>query len=207
VGAGRVPRLPRRLLDQEARPTWAYFRSLLQALEWQGPGGRWILKSGQHLLDLDEITEVFPDAGFVWTHRDPAQLVPSFLSLVACLRQGTNARPVDLPRLAEECLEMIDATLTRAMASRVVQRGDRILHVPYRDLVDDPVGTVERILDRFEMPIDDGISRRMRAWTAAHPQNRWGRHVYDLEPFGLDADDVRRRYTDYTSRFIAANRT
>jgi hypothetical protein len=53
------------------------------------------------------------------------------------------------------------------------------------------------------MPVVEGTSQRMRAWMTAHPQSRWGRHVYGLEPFGLDVEDVRGRYAEYTSRFIA----
>jgi hypothetical protein len=193
----------RRLLGQDTRPVYESLRSLLQALQWQTPGGRWILKTGQHLLDLDVIAEVFPDAGFVWTHRDPTELVPSFLSTAACFRQGTNARPVDLPHLARNCLEIVDAALARAMESKVVKQGDRVLHVPYPGLVTDPIGTATRVCERFDLPVDDDTSRRMHTWSTANPQERWGRHWYDLGPFGVDAGDVSRRYAEYSSRFIA----
>jgi hypothetical protein len=193
----------RRLLDQDTRPVYEYLRSLLQALQWQAPGGPWILKTGQHLLDLDVIAEVFPDAGFVWTHRDPSELVPSFLSTVTCFRSGTHAGPLDLRRLAGSCLGMIDVALSRAMESKVVSQGDRILHVPYARLVEDPIGAATRVLERFELPLDDDAPERMRAWMTTNPQDRWGRHSYGLEPFGLEARDVSRRYSDYTSRFIA----
>jgi hypothetical protein len=193
----------RRLLDQDTRPVYEYLRSLLRALQWQAPGGRWILKTGQHLLDLDVIAEVFPDAGFIWTHRDPGELVPSFLSIAACFRRGTQARPVDLPHLAENSLEVIDAALTRGMESKVVRQGERILHVPYTRLVEDPIGTATRIAERFDLPVDDDAQRRMRSWKTANPRDRWGRHRYGLEGFGLDGADVTRRYAEYTSRFLA----
>jgi hypothetical protein len=193
----------RHLLEQDARPTYEYLRALLQALQWQAPGGSWILKTGQHLLDLDVIAEAFPDAGFVWTHRDPAELVPSFLSTIACLRSGSHARPMDLPRLAGNCLEMVDAALTRAMQSKVVREGDRIVHLPYTRLVEDPAGAAADIFERFDLPLDDVAVRQMHGWVAANPQHRWGRHNYVLETFGLEARDVNSRYSEYASRFIA----
>lgn len=191
-----------RLLDQGMRPSYEYLRTLLQALQWQEPGGPWVLKTGQHLLDLDTIAKVFPDAGFVWTHRDPSELVPSFLSTVACIRSGTHPRPLDLPSLAENCLDMVGVPHDRAMKSEVVREGDRILHVSYEQLVENPVAAATRISERFDLPLDGGVADRMRDWVAANRQHRWGRHTYSLEPFGVGAEHIRDRYAEYTSKFI-----
>ena len=189
----------RRLLEQDARPTYEYLRSLLQALQWQTPGGPWILKTGQHLYNLDVIAEVFPDAGFVWTHRDPRELVPSFLSTATCIRLGAHARPVDLPRFAEAALDMIDVALARAMQSEVVRQGDRIMHLSYSRLVEDPVAVATEICERFDLAPDDDFEKRTRNWLMANGQHRQGRHIYGLEPFGLDPDQIRGRYAEYTS--------
>ena len=193
-----------RLLHQEMRPAYEYLRSLLQALHWQEPGGPWVLKTGQHLLDLDVIAEVFPDACFVWTQRDPNELVPSFLSTAACIRSGTHPQPLDLSRLAENCLEMVDVAHDRAMKSEIVRQGDRILHVAYEDLVRDPVAVATEICGRFELPLDGGVEQRMSGWVAANRQHRLGRHTYSLEPFGVDAEHIRARYAEYTERYIDA---
>ena len=44
---------------------------LLQALQWLRGPERWVLKSPQHLEQQAALIEIFPDATFVQTHRDP----------------------------------------------------------------------------------------------------------------------------------------
>ena len=43
-------------------------------------GGRantWLLKTPQHIQAIDAILKVYPDAKFVYTHRDPAEMMSS----------------------------------------------------------------------------------------------------------------------------------
>lgn len=193
----------RRLLDQDTRPVYEYLHTLLQALQWQAPGGPWILKTGQHLLDLDVIAEVFPDARFVWPHRDPSELIPSFLSTATCIRRGTHTRPTNLTQVADDCMEIVDVAFDRAMRSEVVKRGDRILHLPYTRLVEDPVAAATEIFERFGLTLDGSVEERMRCWVETNRQHRWGRHKYELGPYGVDAHHIRERYAEYRSRFVS----
>ena len=97
---------------------------------------------------------------------------------------------------------MVDVAHDRAMKSEVVRQGDRILHVSYEHLVRDPVGAATEICGRFELPLDGGVEERMSGWVAANRQHRWGRHTYSLEPFGVDAEHIRARYTEYTVEYV-----
>jgi hypothetical protein len=64
-------------------------RRQLQLLQWRSPTRRWALKYPNHVLAMDPILEVYPDACFVMTHRDPVQTLASIATLTWTLR-GTR---------------------------------------------------------------------------------------------------------------------
>ena len=53
---------------------YEYHRTVLQVLQSGGVRGRWSLKSPHHVLHLDALTAVYPDARIVVMHRDPLVL-------------------------------------------------------------------------------------------------------------------------------------
>lgn len=59
------------------RPAYAMHRRVLQQLQWQVPGARWVLKAPSHLFAMDALLHTYPDARIVQTHRDPVTVVAS----------------------------------------------------------------------------------------------------------------------------------
>ena len=55
----------------DLRPAYRTYRKVLQILQRRMPTRRWVLKSPAHLQGLPALMEVFDDARFVITHRDP----------------------------------------------------------------------------------------------------------------------------------------
>jgi hypothetical protein len=73
--------------------------------------------------------------------------------------------------------------------------------VHYRDLVRDPVATVDRIYGHFGESLGDEAADAMREHLASHPQGKHGAHAYTLDDFGLDERAVRDRFAAYVERF------
>ena len=65
----------------DLRACYAHHKQVLQLLQWHGERRRWVLKWPCHLVALDPLLEVYPDASFVITHRDPVQALASNCSL------------------------------------------------------------------------------------------------------------------------------
>ena len=59
------------MLTHRAEGMYPFHARVLQQLQWKGPKGRWIIKSPNHMVDLPDLLETYPDASVVWTHRDP----------------------------------------------------------------------------------------------------------------------------------------
>ena len=182
-------------------PAYEFHRLCLQVLQSGIPTHRWSLKTPGHIWHLDAVYAVYPDARVVWTHRDPLKVVGSVASL-NCTLHATNTDNVDFAgvgrRWRDKCLHGI-----KAGTEFRDRRGaaDTPVGLPYAQVMDDPVGSVERIYRHFGMELDDLGQRKMAAWMEENPQDRFGRHRYTVDQFGLDADELREQFADYVDRY------
>src|SRR5271165_6251187 len=67
-----------------------YERRTLKLLQWGQPRRHWRLKCPTHLLFLPHLDKAFPDARYVWTHRDPTEVILSVADLYAEFGQMTS---------------------------------------------------------------------------------------------------------------------
>jgi hypothetical protein len=185
--------------EQDLWPAYAYYRDLLKLLDWQRPGKRWLLKSPAHLWALDVLVELFPDCAIVQTHRDPREILASYCSMMGALMSIRET--YDKVELGQAVLDHLATAITRGMRTRDASDPARFLDVDYRGFLADPMATVERTYAHFALPLDGGVADAMRAHVAANPQSKHGRHDYSLAEYGLDAETVRARFAEYTSRF------
>jgi Sulfotransferase family len=188
-------------LDADYTPAYdAHFRTL-QHLQWHNPG-RWVLKYPKHLLSLDALLVRYPDAVLIWTHRDPAAVLPSAVSLTGFMRQQ-NTPDYDPVRFAREWVVVEELALHRGLATRDRDgRPERHLDVDYRTLMDDPIGTVAALCEQVGAAFDDASRRAVQQWLDGNPQDKHGVHRYTPADFGLDAERLRERFAFYTRRFL-----
>jgi hypothetical protein len=161
-----------------------------------------VLKAPAHLYGIDALFAAYPDAGVIFTHREPLEVVASASSLHTVLR-STFSDTVDPVAVGAEVTHRWAEGMRRALAARDGRcaPAERFLDVQYADLVRDPIGVVRGIYTHFDLPYSPAADARMRAFLAEHPKDKHGRHEYTLEQFGLDRDVERQRYAWYRERF------
>src|SRR5690606_11909613 len=81
-----VPEFQKWLLSGPVPGRYAAHKRILQQLQWKGPKGRWLLKSPEHLFNLEGLLGAYPDANLVWTHRDPVMALSSLSSFLLQFR-------------------------------------------------------------------------------------------------------------------------
>ena len=119
------------LLDADLTSTYRYERRVLKLLQWGEPeveGARrpWRLKCPSHLLWLDDLAEVFPDARFVMTHRDPTDVMVSVADLYCEVgRQFSDG--IDPHYLGRLNVEQWTTGMDRVLAFREVARRRPVL--------------------------------------------------------------------------------
>lgn len=187
---------------QDLTPSYVGHKQFLQHLQWRCAGEWWVLKAPAHVFGLEALFGVYPDARVVMTHRDPLPVVASLASLTAVLRSAFSDT-VDPRKVGPEMSERWGRGLMKALADRDAGRVPpaQVLDVQYRDLVADPIATVERIYAWSDLELRPEARAAMQAFLAEHRKDKHGRHEYTLEQFGLDPEEEIERYRAYSERY------
>jgi hypothetical protein len=183
----------------DLRPLYAYQKKLMQLLDWQRPGERWLLKAPAHLWGLDALAATFPDVAIVWTHRDPVACTASACSMTAALM--TTLEGVDKKWLGPVVMEFYARSLDRGLAAREKMDARRVVDVSHDEFVGDAVGVAKRIYGYFGLPLTAEALAAFEAHAEANPRAKHGRHEYELEEFGLSEERVRERFRGYLAGF------
>ncbi len=105
------------------------------------PTGRWVLKTPNHLWDLDALLGAYPDARIIWTHRDPGPVVTSLASLANAGQRPLTSRTDPRPT-AEEWKRKCAFAIGSAIAFDERSGPGWCRHLHYDDLMADPVEAV-----------------------------------------------------------------
>ncbi|MBK7814913.1 MAG: sulfotransferase [Rhodocyclaceae bacterium] len=189
--------------DQSAAYRW--HKTFLQHLQSRHRKQRWALKAPSHMNFMADLFETYPDAVILNTHRDPVDAVTSHCSLHWKLWQQALGS-CDKQMAGEQITEMIDNWLRRYLDWRDANpRMDSQIHdIDYSELVADPIATVKRIYRRIGLKVSPAFERGMQQFLADNRQDKFGRHRYTPEEFGLTKAQLASRYRRYRERFCVA---
>ncbi|MGV0791380.1 sulfotransferase family protein [Mycolicibacterium sp. XJ1819] len=182
---------------------YRYHRRVVKLLGSQRPPQLWLFKAPHHKFHLEALSQAYPEARFVMTHRDPAKVVPSYTSLVSTIFPPTAGQR-DLQALGQEVSEHLREGMEQAIAQRARIGEDRFLDVAHRDLVADPKGVIRRVYDWLGLDLIPGVEQTILDWQADNAVGAKGIHRYTPEQFGLTAAQIRSDYDFYISRFDVA---
>lgn len=199
-GMARVPGYVSWVVVCDMLPAYRYHRRTLKLLQWRCPPRLWHLKTPVHLLAIDTLDEVYPDARFIWTHRDPAEVLGSVCSLITYLRTMVSGRS-DAVELGEQQVALWVEALRRGVAFRERAGEDRFADVSFSDLAAHGVHAVRRAYERLGLTLSAAAEEAMRRWLDANPRHARGAHEFALADYGLDGESVRARFASYLERF------
>jgi len=196
----RIPSYSKWLIyEADLSTTYQYERRVLKLLQWGFPATPWRLKCPTHLLFLDQLNRAFPDARFVMTHRDPAEVIVS----VADLYADTASRfsdDVDLRYLGALNVEHWSVGMQRALAFRNGSAADRFYDIDFRAMQRDPISQVRGLYAWLGEPVSEAFEAGLHQWWQQNAEQR-ERNVHpDPAAFGIDLDQVRPLFADYTAR-------
>lgn len=194
------------LIDADLTSTYRYERRVLKLLQWGEPPQLdttlrrpWRLKCPSHLLWLDDLAAVFPDARFVMTHRDPTDVMVSVADLY-CEVQRQFSDGVDPKYLGRLNVEQWTTGMDRVLEFREEHGDERFYDIDFRAMQRDPVGEVRALYAWLGESVSDEFAAGMDRWWHESNDER-DEYVHpDAEVFGLDLNEVRRRFATYTAR-------
>jgi hypothetical protein len=201
-GAVRAPRYLAWLMGCDMRETYTFHRRVLKLLQWHCPPVLWHLKTPVHMFGLDALVEAYPNAKFLWSHRDPAKVLGSVCSLIQYVRSWSSDRN-DPKELGAEQVDSWVEAVRRAMDFRSRMGDDRFADVSFADLQTDPVSTLQNSYERLGLSFTEAASNSVKQWAEGHKPGARGAHGYDLADYGLTPEGVRERFADYLTAYDA----
>ena len=190
------------LLGHDARITYDWHRRALRYLQFGNPQVQWVLKAPMHSLYLDALLQTYPDARLIQTHRDPVRSLGSLCSLYETLRLPF-ADHVPIREQAPGDVAYTAEVIQRAVEYRGShpEEEGRFRDVAFKDFISDPESTLAGIYEHCGLQFTEAVRDATLGYIEQRPREKYGKHTYTLEQFGLDPDRIRPLFADYSQRF------
>ena len=198
----RVPYSPLDTAASDPLEGYTFIKRFLQYRQYRMPARRWACKGVAHQFYLDKLLQVFPDALCIWTHRDPTEFVPSTLGIYTLLFDAVTGG-IDRPAHAKRMIQSIRGGYDYILSQPWVD-DPRVIHVRFKDFVNDQVGTIRGIYERAGLAFSPQHEQGIQRWLAANKVDRHGKFTYSLDGFGVTAPELRKLFADYIERFNLA---
>lgn len=199
---GVLPEYKEFIFSCDMTSAYEYHKRFLQVLQHHAPGV-WNVKKPSHSLWLETIFKVYPDARVIWTHRDPYTATGSLMSVISLSHMGHMGR-IDAEWLGKDYPWQAAEHANRIMDFRDKHGEDKIIDVHYADLLNDPVGETKKLYarlgDEWTAEAEAGIQR----WVDDNPQDKFGRHEYKLDQYGVTLEQLQPMFERYLSRYDVA---
>jgi hypothetical protein len=179
-------------LDGLSHPDLAHWKKtfyrFLQVLTFKDPR-RLVLKSPPHSCRIKHLLEVFPDARFVHIVRDPFVVFPSTVNLWKSLYRKHGLQNPTFAGLEDYVFETFSRLYEKLEKGIPLIPQRRFHQVRYEDLVQDPIGEMEKLYDRLDLGGFDEFEPRLKEYLADNSGYETNR--YELTP-AQRAEIVRR---------------
>jgi hypothetical protein len=202
-----VPGYSAWIVGRSMVPALADYKRLLQLLQWKNPRQRWILKAPSHLDWLPDLLEVFPDAKFIWPHRDPLKALASVVNLIGSLQWCSTDHPFGEGAL----VAYTDADLVAGRLNGIIDwlergglRPGQLCNLQYADFIRDRIASIREIYRTFDLELTGEGLAAMQRYVDENPRHARKAHVYGLGP-GEQVRYERKAFARYQQYFNVPN--
>lgn len=188
--------------------TYRFLKQTQQVMQWQKnrmfglkKHGRWLMKTPEHVAYIKDLMQVYPDAMWILTHRDPVPVVKSFIPMILYIQGMWNSR-IDAKLFADYQLISLQKRFERFVDQVDLIPEKQIIHVPFHDFVKNNEQWIKRICE-FTGLRWEGANGEMLDYIANSPREGANRFEYRIETLGkgYDSDTLKERFKAYSEHF------
>ncbi len=195
-----TPNYSRWLEAQDQKPAYEDLKMWLQLLIWRKPAQQYLLlKSPHHMEYLHDFSVVFPNTKIIHMHRDPIETMASYCSMMHYSKKmfQPSSKPYEIgqhwlrknKRLVKHCQAYKD------------DYPEQFIDVRYKDLVKDPILSAQSIYKELDLTWTEEHTRLAKAYCIEHKKNKFGRHVYSLDDYGLNDQMIKEHFAPYYEQY------
>ena len=161
------------LLDKTTKPSdWKMWKSNYQRFVNRGllntNGSRFISKNPPHTARIPQLLEMYPDAKFVYIHRNPYEVVQSTQAFYQGVLPTTQVQDIEPNVLLDDILYVYSEMITKYEKDKALIPEGNLVELEYSDLVQNPVQEIESLYDnllqddftRIENPVKKYVSKQ-----------------------------------------------
>jgi hypothetical protein len=203
IGVFNSPSYMQWLMQADMKPAYDYLGAQLKYLQWQNPGERkkpWLLKTPIHFGNEHRLVDLFGNARFVVTHRDPAKCIPSIASTTLGWRAMYTADG-GTTTAGNELSAMFAHGAANHMQWRDNNPDIAVLDIGFDEMNADALGAIRRVFDFLGMELPSTAETAMLTWEKNNGREKHGKHSYSAEQVGTTEADIRNAFQQYTRRF------
>ena len=195
--------------SQSLESSYVFLKQMLQYLQWQKGGRpsangdrRWILKTPPHIGNMDLLVEQFPNAKYIFMHRDVHEVIASTCRLIEMLFR-TSMDVIDMHAVGAYVLRLWSTEMDRHL-QQLDALGSQIdlLDVQYDDLRKDTFGVVRDVYKLMGRELTPAREQALRTWEETDTHGEFGSYSYSLEQYGLTPAQVDAAFAEYNRRYF-----
>lgn len=187
--------------------SYRFLRRCFQILNAKYPADLSLrIKSPFHSLYLEALFQEFPDAQLVTIHREPKDVLESWLSFMARMSVPTfREKSFTMVEFAESQIQFLERS-GEVMASflRGADNQGLVNHLAlsFPQFVSNPVGAVEQVYDFFKMPSLTATDREsMKALLTKKETQKTLLPKFKISEIGISEEEIQQRFSSYSKVF------
>ena len=193
-----IPSYMKWCMTQDMAKQVGFLKQTLKYLQWQfydGDARPWVLKNPLYCGMEPLLIQLFPDAVFVATHRDPSARVASSAGLTVTMQKAYS----DADRGKQAGPVMLE--FNQYLAGRDAFPDVKILDIGYPELNKQSERVVEKIYAFAGRPLTDRARQSMRDWEQGNAQHKHGVYKYSLADYSITEEMITEKFRPYVTRF------
>lgn len=151
---------------QKEKESWkkTYFNMLKQIALFRGKEKRLLLKNPHNTGRIEILKEIFPDAKFIFIHRNPYDVFQSNLHLYNKTIKTQFLQNFSDEEITERVLYCYETTMQKYIVDQSKLKDDQLIEVSYEELSESPVNTLEKIYDQLHLGNFDNVKPDIQSY-------------------------------------------
>jgi hypothetical protein len=180
-GMGQIPSYDAYVAKQDLAPALLYHKRVLKLLQWKNPRKHWVLKDPMHIDRIQTLLRIYPDACFVWPHRDPVRALASVVDLMGTIQWGRCDHPFKNASYEFVTNPEITAARFNAVIDQLESGAlpkERLFSMQFRELTTHTMKVIEDMYRYFGLTLSEEGRSAMERYVREHPRDKRPPHQF-----------------------------
>ncbi len=164
-------------------------RHLNKKVNFTEPESRLVVKNPGDTARMRYLLELYPDAKFIFIHREPYDVFYSNIKLWQRILSNLSVQPVGEGQVRNNIRYIYRRVHENYLADRKLARPGQLAEIAYEDFRLDPVGTLGSVFEALQLPGFAENEPYYREYAGGKP---FSPATYDYEP-----EEIRRLHSEW----------